>query len=215
MFHQHQQVAQPLFSQSIAQPAPMFPQPTGTVAMSPVPMYSPSPSTMPTAPVPMYPPPTSTMAMASMVQHPVVQPTHANPPVFQSNLTMPPIGPAPSYTSPYTPEPAKRKATEPATDSPSPKRHSGFNISPAVQDTLRRELPLKEWMKPKEVARVGPGTSSEPITIDEDATTGGNSGAEVENDMVSLFGDDNEDEFEADLCAALDEEMRKDAMESI
>ena len=152
-----------------------------------------------------------------MAQHPVVQPTRTNPPIFTSKLAMPQIGPLPSYKSPYTPEPTKRKATEPPTDSPSPKRHPGFDISPAVQDTLRRELPQKEWMKPKKTTRVGPGTSKEPIALDEEATAG-NSGASgesapMEDDMASLFGDDEnepQDEFEAALCEALDEELRKD-----
>ena len=221
IFQQHIAQPLPMFSQPMAKGLPMFSQPTGTIAMSPT-AQQPRVRTMPNASTP------------PVIHHPVVGPTRTNPPIFKSNLTLPQIDPLPPYKSPYTPETPKqkatktpknspspkRKATEPPTDSPSPKRHPGFDVSPAVQDALRRVIPQKEWMKPKQAAPVGPGTSSEPISIDEEATAGDSGVTEqpggVEDDMASLFGDDeNENEmddadFEADLCKALDEELRKE-----
>ncbi|PMD43941.1 hypothetical protein L207DRAFT_508707 [Hyaloscypha variabilis F] len=167
--------------------------------------------------VPMVPQPMP--AMSPMAQYPVAPATPATPPMtqtpmIQTNLAMPQIVPPPIYKSPYAPEPLnKRKASEPAALPSAKRSHPGFNISPAVQDALRRELPQKEWMKPKKAVREGPDSSAEPIAIDEEATT--EDSGTSEDDMASLFGDDeNEngnmndvDEFEAALNEALDEAL--------
>jgi hypothetical protein len=191
-----------MFPQFMAHSVPMVPQPMP--AMSPMAQYPVAPATPATPP----------MTQTPMIQTNLAMPEIVSPPTFQTKLAMPQIVPPPIYKSPYTPEPSnKRKASEPAV-SPSAKRsHPGFNISPAVQDALRRELPQKEWMKPKKAAREGPGSSAEPIAIDEEATT--EDSGTSENDMASLFGDDeNEngnmndvDEFEAALNEALDEAL--------
>ncbi|KAE9377697.1 hypothetical protein N431DRAFT_500477 [Stipitochalara longipes BDJ] len=218
-----------LFQQPMAQSVAMFPQPMtphpmpamSPMAQQPVVQHLMIPSSL--AKPPNAPPPTiqSALAMPAMAQQPAVHSTPTIPPLtqspmIQSNLAMLQIIPPLTYSSPYaaTPEPSKkRKASEPAA-SPSPKRsHPGFNIPPAVHDTLRRELPLKEWMKPKDVVREGPGTSGEPITIDEEATI--EEPGTSEDDMASLFGDDEkeneneegEDEFDAMLNEALDEAL--------
>jgi hypothetical protein len=100
----------------------------------------------------------------------------------------------PAYASPYIAqsEPAPRKQNETAPASP-PKPHPGFAITPAVQQAIRRELPMKEWMKEKETIQV---QSDEFGAADDD--------------MASLFGEDEEvsnADLEAELIAALDEAL--------
>ncbi|PMD55541.1 uncharacterized protein K444DRAFT_90223 [Hyaloscypha bicolor E] len=125
--------------------------------------------------------------ISPFVQHPMMQPM---PPLAQNPLRQS----TPAYTSPYVaqaaPAPRKRNETAPA---PPSKPHPGFAITPAVQQAIRRELPMKEWMKEK-------GT----IQVQSDE-----SGA-ADDDMASLFGEDEEvsnADLEAELIAALDEAL--------
>ena len=125
--------------------------------------------------------------ISPFIQHPMMQPM---PPLAQNPLRQS----TPAYTSPYVaqaaPAPRKRNETAPA---PPSKPHPGFAITPAVQQAIRRELPMKEWMKEK-------GT----IQVQSDE-----SGA-ADDDMASLFGEGEEvsnADLEAELIAALDEAL--------
>ncbi|KAH8772081.1 hypothetical protein BGZ57DRAFT_895569 [Hyaloscypha finlandica] len=125
--------------------------------------------------------------ISPFAQHPMMQPM---PPLAQNPMRQS----TPAYASPYIAPaaPAPRKQNETAPASP-PKPHPGFAITPAVQQAIRRELPMKEWMKEKETIQV---------QSDE-------SGA-ADDDMASLFGEDEEvsnADLEAELIAALDEAL--------
>jgi hypothetical protein len=134
-----------------------------------------------------------------IVQQPMVQsmPYTVLPVIFTSPV--PNVSPVVGTTSPIvspragTTNPRKRKASEAAVAPPSPpkKPHPGFAIAPATQSTVRRELPQKEWMLPKQVVQEESGTPDSDLAS-----------------LCSLFGKDEEDsndaEFEADLMEALD-----------
>lgn len=125
--------------------------------------------------------------ISPFAQHPMMQPM---PPLAQNPMRQS----TPAYASPYIAQasPAPRKQNETAPASP-PKPHPGFAITPAVQQAIRRELPMKEWMKEKET-----------IQVQSDKT-----GA-ADDDMASLFGEDEEvsnADLEAELIAALDEAL--------